>query len=191
MQGELRVTGDTEADELVSTDAFALLVAMLLDQQVPLAWAFRGPLTLRQRLGFLDPQRVSEMDPEELVEEACRVPAIHRFPAVMARRMHALSVRIVDEYSGDAERIWAGTASGHELHRRLTGLPGFGDEKAKILIAMLGKRFWVRPTGWKAASAPFSDDQPRSAADIDGPASRQRVREWKAQQRDLGKSKQE
>lgn len=191
MQGSLRVTGDTEADDLVSTDAFALVVAMLLDQQVPLSWAFRGPFTLHQRLGFLDPQRVSEMDPEDLVGAACRVPAIHRFPAVMARRIHAVAVRLVEDYSGDPQRIWDDADDGDDLYRRLIGLPGFGDEKAKILIAVLGKRFGIRPDGWETRAAPFSDSVPRSAADVDGPDSLEMVRDWKRRQRAAGKTKQD
>lgn len=191
MQGTLRVTGDPEADDLVSTDAFALVVALILDQQVPLGWAFRGPLTLRERLGSLDPRRLSEMDPDDLVEVACRVPAIHRFPAVMARRIHAAAVHIVDEYAGDAHLIWSGAENGRDLHQRLIALPGFGDEKAKILIAVLAKRFGIRPAGWETASTPFSDSVPRSAADIDGPDALAQVKDWKRRQRAAGRSKQD
>lgn len=191
MQGTLRVTGDSEADDLVSADAFALLVAMILDQQVPLEWAFRGPQRLRQRLGFLDAARISTMDVEQLVEVACRVPAIHRYPAVMARRIHAVAVRLVEDYSGDAQRIWEDAEDADDLHRRLTELPGFGDEKAKILIAVLAKRFDIRPQGWEIRSAPFSDSVPRSAADIDGPEALAMVRDWKRAQRAAGKSKQD
>ena len=191
MQGTLRVTGDSEADDLVSTDPFALLVAMILDQQVPLEWAFRGPHTLRQRLGFLDAERVSTMDVEHLVVVACQVPAIHRYPAVMAQRVHAVAVRLVEEYSGDAQRIWEDAENGQDLYRRLIELPGFGDEKAKILIAVLAKRFDIRPQGWEIRSAPFSDSVPRSAADIDGPDALAMVRDWKRAQRAVGKSKQD
>lgn len=191
MDGTLRVTGDSEADDLVSTDPFALLVAMILDQQVPLEWAFRGPHTLRQRLGFLDAERVASMDVEDLVEAACQVPAIHRFPAVMARRIHAVAVHLFENYSGGAQRIWDDADSGQDLYQRLIALPGFGDEKTKILIAVLGKRFSVRPDGWDSQSAPFSDSVPRSVADIDGPESLARVKDWKRKQREAGKSKQD
>ncbi|MFP5332934.1 MAG: HhH-GPD-type base excision DNA repair protein [Acidimicrobiia bacterium] len=191
MNGDLRVTGDREADEFVSSDAFALVVAMLLDQQVPLGWAFRGPTTLRERLGFLDPVGIAAMDPDDLVEVACRVPAIHRFPAVMARRIHAVATCVVDDYGGDTARIWDEAKDSDELYRRLVALPGFGDEKAKILIAILAKRFGVRPPGWKAAASPFSDSVPRSAADVDGPAALAEVKAWKRQQRAAGKSKQD
>lgn len=191
MQGTLRVTGDSEADDLVSTDPFALLVAMILDQQVPLEWAFRGPHTLRQRLGFLDAERVASMDVEDLVEVACQVAAIHRFPAVMARRIHAVAVQLVEKYSGDAGRIWGNAQDGQDLYRRLIELPGFGDEKAKILIAVLAKRFDIRPQGWEILAAPFSDSVPRSAADVDGPDSLARVKDWKRKQREAGKSKQD
>lgn len=191
MQGTLRVTGDSEADDLVSTDPFALLIAMILDQQVPLEWAFRGPHTLRRRLGFLDAERVSSMNVEHLVEVACQVPAIHRFPAVMARRIHAVAVRLVEDYSCDAQRIWEDAENGQDLYRRLIELPGFGDEKAKILIAILAKRFDIRPQGWEVRSAPFSDSVPRSAADVDGPDALAMVKDWKRAQRAAGKSKQD
>lgn len=191
MHGTLRVTGDSEADDLVSTDPFALLVAMILDQQVPIEWAFRGPLTLRERLGHLDVDRVSALQPEALVEVACRVPAIHRFPAVMARRIHEVATCLVEDYAGDPERLWSEAVDAENLHQRLVALPGFGDEKTKILMAALGKRFGVQPAGWERQSAPFSDSVPRSVADIDGPDSLERVKDWKRKQRAAGKSKQD
>ncbi|MDX1449089.1 MAG: HhH-GPD-type base excision DNA repair protein [Acidimicrobiia bacterium] len=191
MQGSLRVTGDAEADDLVCSDPFALVVALLLDQQVPLTWAFRGPLTLQRRLGTLDPGKMSRVEVEEVVEAACRVPAIHRFPAVMARRIHAAAVRVVEVYSGDAERIWSEAHDADDLHRRLLEFDGFGDEKAKILIAILGKRYGVRPSGWAERSAPFSDTTPRTAADIDGPDALAAVNAWKRSQRAAGKGKQD
>ncbi len=191
MRGDLWVTGDTLADELLNTDPAALLVGMLLDQQVPLEWAFAGPATLRGRLGHLDLVRVAAMPDDELVAAACAKPAIHRYPAVMARRIHALAAAIVAEYGGDPERVWADVTDASELRRRLLALPGFGEEKAMILIAVLAKRFGVRPAGWEAAAGPFADDQPRTVADAGSPDSMARVREWKRTQRQAGKQKHE
>lgn len=189
MRGDLWVTGDTLADELLNTDATALLVGMLLDQQVPLEWAFAGPAKLRGRLGHLDLVRLAAMPENELVAAACAKPAIHRYPAVMARRIHALAAAIVAEYAGDPERVWNGVSEASELRRRLLALPGFGEEKAMILIAVLAKRFGIRPAGWEAAAGPFADDQPRTVADAGSPETMARVREWKRTQRLAGKTK--
>jgi len=191
MAGTFRITGDTAADDLLESDGFALIVGMLLDQQVPMEWAFRGPATLRRRLGHLDPGLIAARDRDEIVAAACQPPAIHRFPAVMARRIHAVSRQIVDDYDGSAEAIWSGAADATALYRRLRGLEGFGDEKSKIFIALLAKRFGHEPDGWEQVAAPFSDDTPRSAADVAGPDTLTAVREWKRTQRARGKSKQD
>jgi uncharacterized HhH-GPD family protein len=188
---QFRITGDDEADRLLETNGLALLIGMLLDQQVPLAWAFRGPFTLHDRLGHLDASRIAGMSTEALVGISCTPPAIHRYPAAMARRIHALCETIVEEYNGEAELVWADVETGWELSSRLRALPGFGDEKTMIFIALLAKRFDVRPPGWEEAAGPFSDDQPRSAADVSGPESLAAVREWKRVQRSLGRSKQD
>lgn len=191
MAGSLHITGDDDADRLLNTDGLALLIGMLLDQQVPMEWAFRGPATIRERLGDLDAAEIAAMDPESLVEICCRPPAIHRFPAVMARRIHQLCRHLVDHHHGDAADVWSGATDGTDLRRRLRALPGFGDEKAKIFIALLAKRFDIRPEGWEAAAQPFSDDTPRSAADVSGPEALAEVREWKRTQRARGKTKQD
>lgn len=191
MNGDLWVTGDTEADRLVNTDAMALLVAMLLDQQVRLEVAFAGPAKLYRRLGHLDAARLAAMPEDELVAVACAVPAIHRFSAVMARRIHAVCRVVVDGYGGQPQRIWDEARSGADLKRRLIALPGFGEEKAMILIAVLAKRFGVRPRGWKAAAGPFADREPRTVADAHSPESLARVRDWKQQQRAAGRTKQD
>jgi uncharacterized HhH-GPD family protein len=189
MGGTLRITGDATADDLLRTEPLALVVGMLLDQQVPMEWAFRGPATLRARLGHLDCRRIAAMDEERLVEISCEPPAIHRFPAVMARRIHGICVRVVEEYDGTVERLWEGQPE--ETYRRLRELPGYGDEKARILIAILAKRYGVTPEGWERVCAPFGDSQPRTAADVDGPETLAAVKAWKAHQRSVGRSKQD
>jgi len=190
-RGTLHITGDAEADRLLDTDPTALLIGMLLDQQVTMAWAFRGPSTLRDRLGHLDAGRIAAMSTEDFVDVCCRKPAIHRFPAAMGRRIHELCRVIADDYDGDTESMWDGAATGADLAARLHGLPGFGDEKAMIFVALLAKRFGVRPPGWEEAAGPFADDVPRSAADVDGPAALERVKAWKRAQRAAGRTKQE
>src|SRR5262245_64670155 len=118
------ITGDAEADELLNTDGTALLIGMLLDQQVPMEMAFHGPATLRRRLGHLDAGRVAAMTEAEVVGVCCAKPAIHRFPAVMGRRVHALCAVLATEYEGRGENVWAGLTSGDELYARLRALPG-------------------------------------------------------------------
>lgn len=186
------VTGDTEADRFLVDDPLALLVGMLLDQQVPMEWAFKGPLTLRDRLGTggrLDAGAIAAMDPEEFEGVFRAKPALHRFPGAMGKRTHALCRHIVDEYDGDAAAVWTTATTGEELLQRLRALPGYGDEKAKIFLAILGKRLHVAPPGWEEAAAPFSDSTPRSVADIDSPESLQRVRAWKTEQKRKKKAK--
>ena len=189
--GTLYITGDGEADRLLNTDGFALLVGMLLDQQVPMEWAFRGPATLKERLGHLDANKIASMTEDEMVAIATAKPAVHRFPAVMARRLHALATFIADQYDGDATRIWTTTADGAELYGRLRALPGFGDEKARIFVALLAKREGVRPSGWERAAGVFADPTPRSVADCDSPESLARVRQWKQAQKAAHKDKQD
>lgn len=186
----LHVTGDADADRLLNDDPLAFLIGMLLDQQVPLEWAFRGPATLRRRLGHLDVERLAAMPVDDLVAVAAAKPAVHRFPAAMARRIHELAVALVRDWDGRPEAIWSGV-DGHGLKRRLLGLPGFGDEKAMITVAVLAKRFGIRPDGWEAAAGPFADDQPRSVADCDSPESFARVKAWKRMQRAAGRTKQD
>jgi len=189
---KLTVTGDDAADRLVSEEPLALLLAMLLDQQVPMEWAFRGPSTLATRLdGPLQASTLAALEPDELVEVFRIKPALHRYPGSMAKRAHALAVMIVEQYGGDAGAVWQGVRDPAELFARLLALPGFGEEKAKIFLAILGKRLRVAPKGWEEYAAPFSDTQPRSVADIDSPAALQRVRAWKQAQKAKGKTKAE
>ncbi len=186
------ITGDVEADRLLERDPFALLVGMLLDQQVPMEWAFRGPLTLHSRLGDeLDPAAIAAMDRDEFVAVCSEKPAIHRFPSSMGGRVWGLAVAVAEHYGGDASLIWRDAKTGDDLYRRLRELPGYGDEKARIFIAILGKRLGVAPPGWEAACMPFSDDQPRSVADVADAESLAAVREWKKAKRAANKSKQD
>jgi len=183
------VTGDPDADRLLVEDPLALLIGMLLDQQVPMEWAFRGPATLRARLGGLDAAAIAAMDPAELDAAFREKPALHRYPGSMAKRTQALCRHLVDEYGGDAAAIWRSVTDPKVVYDRLRALPGYGDEKAKILLAVLGKRFGVAPAGWEEHAAPFSDDRPRSVADIDSSAALARVRQWKQAQKAKGLTK--
>lgn len=192
MKGTLAVTGDAEADKLLNADPLALLIGMLLDQQIPMEWAFAGPHRLRERLGgSLDASMIAGMDPDAFVALVKGPPALHRFPASMGKRVQELCRFLVQEYDGDAAQVWEGAADGAELHTRLRALPGYGDEKAKIFIAILAKRFGVQPKGWQEAAGPFADSTPRSVADIDSPAALAQVREWKKARKAEGRSKQD
>jgi uncharacterized HhH-GPD family protein len=186
------ITGDPDADALLVADPLALTVGMLLDQQVSMELAFSGPAKLRQRLGDrFSAEAIAAMDPAEL-EAVCREkPAIHRFPVAMAGRIQDLCRHLVEHYDGNAAKVWSGVRSGAALHERVSQLPGFGEEKTKIFIALLAKRLGRRPAGWEEVAAPFSDDVPRSIADVDSPESLQKVREWKKAQKAKGRSKQD
>jgi uncharacterized HhH-GPD family protein len=188
-ESPIPVTGDPDADRLLAENPLALLIGMLLDQQVPMEWAFKGPATLRDRLGSLDPQTIADLGPDQLDAVFRAKPALHRYPGSMAKRTYALAQVIVDEYGGDAAAVWRGAASGADLFQRVRALPGFGDEKTKIFVALLAKRLGVRPDGWEAATAPFSDTNPRSVADIDSAETLARVRDWKRTQKARGKGK--
>lgn len=192
MTAVVPVTGDPEADQLLTDDPLALMIGMLLDQQIPMEWAFAGPLKLRERMGGrLDAAEIAAADPAELEAVFRGPPALHRFPGSMAKRTQALCQYLVDNHGGDAAAVWQRVDDGHELVRRIRALPGFGGEKSKIFAAMLAKRFGVRPRGWEEATAPFSDDEPRSVADIDSPENLQRVRDWKKMMRAQNRSKAE
>ena len=177
----LRLSGEPEADALLSKDPLALLIGMVLDQQVPLEWAFAGPAELRRRLGRdLDARAIAAMDPADLAATFSAKPALHRYPGSMAARVHDLCRVLVDDYGGRAEAVWDNPASGRELLDRVRALPGFGEQKAKIFVALLGKQFGVRPPGWEEVSAPFGDPGThRSVADIVDAESLDRVRAYK------------
>jgi uncharacterized HhH-GPD family protein len=145
----LPFTGDDEADRLIATDPLALLIGFTLDQQVTVQKAFSGPLEIRRRLGHLDAARIAATDAEALDAVFRERPAIHRFPGSMAERVRALCAAIAADYGGDAGRVWAEARDGSDLESRLLGLPGIGEMKARSIVAILVKRFGVRPPGWK------------------------------------------
>jgi uncharacterized HhH-GPD family protein len=191
MTGTLAITGDEEADRLLNTDGTALLIGMLLDQQVPMEWAFKGPATLERRLGHLDAARIAAMPVDDFVEVCRQKPAIHRFPKSMGERIHALCTHLVEHHDGRGEAVWGDDPDADTLFDRISALPGYGKEKSMIFLALLGKRFGVTPDGWRERSGPFGDDEPRSAADIDGPSSLEQVRQWKQLRKAEGKTKQD
>jgi uncharacterized HhH-GPD family protein len=178
---KLCLAQDADADALLSESPLALLIGMVLDQQIPLEWAFKGPLNLTQRLGRdLDATDIARRDPDALAKAFATPPALHRFPGSMAGRVQELCRVIVDEYGGDPAAIWAGAATGAELLKRIEALPGFGKMKAKIFLALLGKQLGVRPKGWRDAAGEFGDDGSRkSIADITNAKSLGQVREYK------------
>jgi uncharacterized HhH-GPD family protein len=172
---------EAEANELLSRSALALLIAMLLDQQVPLERAFSAPYELVQRLGH-EPtaEELAAFNPEELAAVFSQRPALHRFPKAMAARAQELSRLIVEEYDGDPAAIWSTAGSGAELLKRVSALPGFGEQKAKIFVALLGKQLGVRPPGWREAAGAFgSDEAHMSVADIHDAESLGKVRSYK------------
>jgi uncharacterized HhH-GPD family protein len=163
----LRLTGDEAGDALLSENGFALLVGMMLDQQIRMEIAFLGPHRLAERLGIeLTPSRLAAIAPEE-VDRAFRIkPAIHRFPGAMAVRVQRLAEMIVERHDGDASAIWTDAKDAADLHARLAELPGFGPDKASIFMALLGKQLKVRPRGWKEQAGEYADAGYRSIADV-------------------------
>ena len=180
---DLHLSGNSEADQLLSSDPFALLIGMVLDQQIPLERAFSSPRDLKDRLGGrLDAGEIAAMDPEALATIFGERPALHRFPAANAKRVQDLASIIVDEYGGDAAEVWNGAKTGRDLFDRVRALPGFGDQKAKIFVGLLGKQLAVRPDGWREAAGKYGDDGTfMSVADIVDPASLGKVRAYKQQ----------
>lgn len=177
----LHITGDDAADALLSTDALALMIGMLLDQQVPMETAFAGPEKLRERMGGLDARTIAEYEPEAFVEICKQPPAVHRFPSSMGDRIQALCSAIVTDWGGDAAAIWTGgSPDGPEVLRRLKALPGFGDQKARIFLALLGKQYGVDAPGWREAAGAYGEEGSlMSVADIVDRDSLLRVRENK------------
>lgn len=176
-------TNNPDADRLLETDGLALLIGLVLDQQVRMEHAFAGPYELKQRLGHLDAGRISRLPPDQLDETFRRRPALHRFPGSMARRVQALCSAIAERYDGDASRVWEGASSGQELARRLSELPGFGQQKVKITMAVLGKKFGVRPPGWEREAADW-----HTIADVDSPESMETAREVKRRMKAEGRA---
>lgn len=190
-QPELHITGDPDADALLSRDPFALLVGMLLDQQVTMETAFAGPLKLRDRLGRFDAASLAGLPADELLAAFRITPAVHRFPGAMADRVQTLARVILTDYAGDAAAVWtAGEPDGAEVLRRLQALPGFGVQKAKIFLAVLGKQYGLTAPGWREAAGEYGvEGSRRSVADITSPETLAEVRAHKQAMKAAAKAK--
>ncbi|GAD34112.1 HhH-GPD family protein [Microbacterium sp. TS-1] len=177
----LHITDDDDADQLLTENPLALLIGMLLDQQIAMETAFTGPLKIRERAGSVDAATIAGYDPEEFVEVFRQTPAVHRFPGSMAGRVQTLCQTIVDDWGGDASAIWtSGDPDGPTVLKRLKALPGFGEQKAKIFLALLGKQYGFAGSGWREAAGSYGDEGSfRSVADIVSPESLTKVREYK------------
>ncbi|MFB6850319.1 HhH-GPD-type base excision DNA repair protein [Streptomyces sp. NPDC056373] len=191
MDVTLHLAQDPEADALLGRSPLAALVGMLLDQQVPMEWAFKGPATIARRLGAddLDAHEIAAHEPEAFAALLSEKPAVHRYPGSMAKRIQQLCQYLVEQYDGDAEAVWKDAGTGKELLKRLAGLPGFGKQKAQIFLALLGKQLGVRPTGWREAAGSYGEpDSFRSVADITGPESLVKVRAHKQEMKAAAKA---
>jgi uncharacterized HhH-GPD family protein len=179
----MQLAGDPAADSLLDDNPLALLIRMLLDQQVPMETAFAGPKKIADRIGGIDAREIADYDAEKFAALCAERPAVHRFPGSMAKRIQALAREIVDHYDGDAAAVWTGGApDGAEVLRRLKGLPGFGEQKARIFLALLGKQYGVTPKGWRAAAADYGKAGTHvSVADIVDAGSLEKVRSYKKQ----------
>ena len=177
----LQLTSDANADALLSEDPFALLVGMLLDQQIAMEVAFAGPRKIADRLGGLDARLIAEADPEAFAALCAQTPAVHRFPASMAKRIQELARAIVGGYDGDAAAVWnSGDPDAAEVLRRLKALPGFGEQKARIFLALLGKQYGVTPRGWRTAAGDYGRAGTHmSVADVVDKGSLDQVRAYK------------
>ena len=180
VQAHLTIAQDPQADAVLSSDPFALLCGMLLDQQFPMERAFAGPAKLLERFGTLDPARIAAADPEEFADLAATPPAIHRYGRSMAGRIQQVAAHVLEHYDGDAESIWTTAKTTPELLARLVALPGFGEQKARIFAALLGKQLGVRPRGWREAIGPYAAPGTfRSVADVVDAESLAKVRAFK------------
>ncbi|MEU5094802.1 HhH-GPD-type base excision DNA repair protein [Streptomyces sp. NPDC020996] len=191
MDVTLHLAQDPEADELLGRSPLAALVGMLLDQQVPMEWAFKGPRTIADRLGAddLDAHDIAVQDPEAFAALLAEKPAVHRYPGSMAKRVQELCQYLAEHYDGNAELVWKGVTDGRELLRRLQELPGFGRQKAQIFLALLGKQLGVRPEGWQEAAGAYGEPGSfRSVADITGPESLAKVRAHKQEMKAAAKA---
>lgn len=176
----LQIAQDPHADEVLSTDPFGLLVGMLLDQQFPMERAFAGPAKILDRFGTLDPAVIAAADPDSFADLCATPPAIHRYGRSMAGRVQALARVVVDDYDGSAARIWTDAQSAESLLARLQSLPGFGEQKARIFAALLGKQLGVHTEGWRETIGPYAEEGSfRSVADVVDPESLQKVRDFK------------
>ena len=179
----IHITGDDKADQVLDGSPFALLLGMLLDQQYPMEHAFRGPAKILDRFGSLEPADIAAAEPEQFASLCSEPPAVHRFPGSMAQKVQAVAQIVVDEYDGQAERIWTGAEDAQDLLKRMTALPGFGKQKAQIFIALLAKQLDVRPEGWEAVVGDYSQEGYRSVADVVDTASLEKVRAYKKEKK--------
>ena len=186
----LHLTGSAEADAVLDGSPFALLVGMILDQQYPMEHAFRGPAKVLDRFGSIEPGDIATADPERFAELSSTPPAIHRFPGSMAARLQELARIVVDEYGGDASRIWSEATDGKDLLRRVQALPGFGKQKSQIFVALLAKQLGVRPEGWEQVVGAYAEEGYRSVADVVDPASLQKVRDHKKEMKAAARASQ-
>ena len=181
-----------EADALLSRDPFSLLCGMLLDQQFAMEQAFRGPQKIAERLEMkkLDAGRIAAMEPAAFSAICSKVPAIHRYPGSMAGRIQQLAAFVSTTYSGDVTKIWADVKTGDELLNRLKGLPGFGEQEAKIFLALLGKQLGVRPKGWRTSAGDYGlNGSRRSIADVTSPKTLEEVRAFKQELKAAAKTR--
>ena len=182
----LRLAQDPAADDLLGRDPLALMIGMLLDQQFPMERAFGAPRLLADRLGVdvLSATELADQDPERLVQIFSGPPALHRYPGSMAARTQQLCRFLVERYGGRAENVWADAPDGATLLRRLCELPGWGEQKSKIFLALLGKQCGVTPQGWRQAAGSYGEEgSRRSVADITGPETLAEVRQFKQEQK--------
>ena len=175
----IHITGDADADQVLTDSPFALLVGMMLDQQYPMEHAFRGPHKVLTRFGSIEPSAIAAADPEEFATLCSTPPAIHRYGRSMAARLQTLAALVENEFHGDASRIWTEATTGKDLLDRVQALPGFGKQKSQIFVALLAKQLGVRPEGWEQAVGAYAEDGYRSVADVTDPASLQKVRDFK------------
>jgi uncharacterized HhH-GPD family protein len=188
---KLQLVQDPAADELLEHNPFALLVGMMLDQQIPMEVAFAGPKKIADRIGGVDAREIADYDPDAFIAMCSERPAVHRFPGSMAKRLQTLAQAIVEEYGGDAVGLWtAGDPDGAEVLRRLKALPGFGEQKARIFLALLGKQYGVTPAGWRAAAGDYGTAGTHmSVADVVDKGSLEKVRSYKKQAKAAAKAK--
>ncbi|WP_298888422.1 HhH-GPD-type base excision DNA repair protein [uncultured Serinicoccus sp.] len=192
MTGTLHLVGEAEADRILTEHPFALLTGMLLDQQIPMEVAFDGPRKIAERLGSVDPKAIADTDPEEFVALCATPPSVHRFPRSMGQRVHDLATAVVRDYDGDTAAIWSdGEPDGREVLKRLKALPGFGDQKARIFLALLGKQRGLTAEGWRDAAGDYGRDGVHmSIADVTGIESLQQVRAYKREKKAAAKAAQ-
>ena len=188
---KLQLVQDPAADELLESNPFALLVGMMLDQQIPMEVAFAGPKKIADRMGGVDAREIADYDPEKFIALCSERPAVHRFPGSMGKRLQTLAQTIVDDYDGNAPALWTvGDPDGREVLRRLKALPGFGEQKAKIFLALLGKQYGVTPTGWREAAGDYGTAGTHmSVADVVDAGSLEKVRSYKKQAKAAAKAK--